>query len=323
LKFFNGIGGFTNDGNEYVICLKAGENTPAPWANVIANDKFGFICTESGGGYTWNQNSSQNKLTTWVNDPVLDTPSEIIYFHDANSDEIWSCTPAPVREREPYVIRHGFGYTRFLHKSHGLEQELVQFVAVDTAMKISIIKLKNITRKEIALDVAYYLKPVLGVEASQTSPYIITSFDERLNTLFIENAYSSDYKGLTAFLSCSEENITYTGQRLEFMGNDMDLSEPEGMRIALGGMVGAGFDACAVTKAQVHVLPGETKKVVFLFGQENLEASKALISKYRNIRYANEELSRVKIKCYPLEYGRGRASIKLEEHLASVTNCRM
>lgn len=294
LKFFNGIGGFTNDGNEYVICLKAGENTPAPWVNVIANDKFGFICTESGGGYTWHQNSSQNKLTTWINDPVLDTPSEIIYLHEANSDEIWSCSPAPVREPAPYIIRHGFGYTSCLHKSHGLEQELVQFVAIDAPIKISIVKLKNITQKEIMLDIAYYLKPVLGVEASQTSPYIVTSFDEALNTLFIENVYSSDFKDEVAFLSCSEEKVTYTGQRLDFIGRDMDLTEPQGMRTALKGIVGAGLDTCAVNKAQVRISPGETKQVVFLFGQESLENSRAQISKFRDIYYANGELSRVK-----------------------------
>ena len=294
LKFFNGIGGFTNDGNEYVICLKAGENTPAPWVNVIANNKFGFICTESGGGYTWHQNSSQNKLTNWANDPVLDTPSEIIYLHDTNSNDIWSCTPSPVRENTPYVIRHGFGYTCFLHKSRGLEQELVQFAAVDSAVKISIVKLKNTTENEITLDVAYYLKPVLGVEVSQTSPYIVTSFDGGLNAIFIKNVYSSDFRGLTAFLSCSEENITYTGQRLEFIGDDMDLSEPQGMRSVLKGTVGAGLDACAVSKTQVHILPGETKQVVFLFGQDDIETSRVQISKYRNIRYAQDEFNRVK-----------------------------
>lgn len=293
LKFFNGTGGFSNDGNEYVICLKEGENTPAPWSNVIANEKFGFICTESGGGYTWHQNSSQNKLTTWINDPVLDTPSETIYLHDTNTDDIWSCTPSPIREREPYVIRHGFGYTSFLHKSHGLEQELIQFAAVDTAVKISILKLKNVTEKEVVLDVAYYLRPVLGVGVSKTSPYIVTSFDAKLGTMFVENVYSSDFKGV-AFLSCSEENITYTGQRLEFMGHNMDISAPQGMKTTLKGTVGAGLDACAVTKVQVNILPGETKQVIFLFGQDSLEASQAQISKFRDIRYAYDELNRVK-----------------------------
>ncbi|PYG87272.1 cellobiose phosphorylase [Ruminiclostridium sufflavum DSM 19573] len=294
LLFFNGIGGFSNDGNEYVICLKPGQNTPAPWVNIIANDIFGFICTESGGGYTWHRNSSQNKLTAWVNDPVLDVPSEIIYFRDTATDRIWTCTPSPVRERPPYVIRHGFGYTCYLHKSHGLEQEQLQFAAAHNPVKITIVKLKNITEKKITLDIAYYLRPVLGVEASQTAPYIITSFDSGIKSIFAENVYSADFRGLTAFLSCSEENITYTGQRLEFIGESMDLSEPSGMRNPLNGNVGAGYDPCAVTKTCLSILPGELKQVVFLFGQEKKENAGEIIKKYRNINYAQEEFKRVR-----------------------------
>ena len=37
----NGLGGFTPDGSEYVITTLAGETTPAPWVNVLANPHFG------------------------------------------------------------------------------------------------------------------------------------------------------------------------------------------------------------------------------------------------------------------------------------------
>ena len=74
LQFFNGIGGFDREGREYVIRLESGRTTPAPWANVIANPEFGFLVTESGGGYTWCENSRENKLSPWSNDPVSDVP---------------------------------------------------------------------------------------------------------------------------------------------------------------------------------------------------------------------------------------------------------
>ncbi len=294
LSFFNGVGGFSKEGDEYVICLRHGGNTPAPWSNVIANERFGFICTEAGGGYTWHQNSSQNKLTAWANDPVLDPASEIIYLHLEESGEIWSCTPSPVRERGAYIIRHGFGYTAFSHRSHGLEQELVQFAAVNDTVKISILTLKNQRQKEIALDTAYYLRPVLGAEAGQTSPYIVTSFDGGLGALLIDNVYSQDFRGSRAYVSCSEQDVTYTGERLEFIGENMDPTRPAGMRTELKGTVGAGLDACAAMKTQVRILPGETKQVVFLFGQEKPELLAELIPKFKNIQNALEELAGVK-----------------------------
>ena len=37
LEFFNGLGGFADDGREYVTILGPGQSTPAPWINVVAN----------------------------------------------------------------------------------------------------------------------------------------------------------------------------------------------------------------------------------------------------------------------------------------------
>ena len=51
LEMDNGWGGF-GSGGEYVITLEPGRSTPMPWSNVIANDCFGAIITERGGGYT-------------------------------------------------------------------------------------------------------------------------------------------------------------------------------------------------------------------------------------------------------------------------------
>jgi cyclic beta-1,2-glucan synthetase len=50
VEFFNGLGGFADDGREYVIILGPGQSTPAPWVNVIANPDFGLAGAE--GGYT-------------------------------------------------------------------------------------------------------------------------------------------------------------------------------------------------------------------------------------------------------------------------------
>ena len=48
--FFNGLGGFTPDGREYVITTAHGQVTPAPWVNVLANPHFGTVISESGSG---------------------------------------------------------------------------------------------------------------------------------------------------------------------------------------------------------------------------------------------------------------------------------
>ena len=132
LEFFNGLGGFTADGREYVTILGEGQWTPAPWINVIANPSFGFQVSESGSGYTWSLNSRENQLTPWSNDPVSDPPGETIYVRDEDTGELWGPTVLPIREEAwPYTARHGQGYSRFEHASHGVSLDLLQFVPLD------------------------------------------------------------------------------------------------------------------------------------------------------------------------------------------------
>ena len=94
-EFFNGLGGFAENGREYVTVLGEGLRTPEPWVNVIANPDFGFLVSESGSGFTWSLNSHENQLTPWSNDHVMDPPGEAIYVRDEATGEVWSPTALP------------------------------------------------------------------------------------------------------------------------------------------------------------------------------------------------------------------------------------
>ena len=212
LLFFNGIGGFSADGKEYVIILPGGSHTPAPWSNIISNKKFGFLVTESGGGYTWAENSREFKLTPWTNDPVTDRQGEVFYICDLQQKCHWSMTPSPAGDNELYTIRHGRGYSIFEHNSHGLSQSLTMFAALDSPVKICLVKVANITGRKRDLTITYYTRPVLGVDENRTSPYIITWRDER-GVLFAENRYNNEFKGRVAFLATSIKESSITGDR--------------------------------------------------------------------------------------------------------------
>ena len=82
---------------------------------------FGFQVSESGPATPGRVNSRENQLTPWSNDPVSDPPGETIYVRDEETGELWGPTPLPIREdASPYVARHGQGYSRFEHTSHGI-----------------------------------------------------------------------------------------------------------------------------------------------------------------------------------------------------------
>src|SRR5207253_3574173 len=134
LLFANGTGGFTPDGREYVVLPDA--IPPAPWANVVANPRCGFLISDSGAGFTWAVNSQSNRLTPWSNDPVSDPPGEVVYLRDEETGEVWSPTPLPVPSRQPTSVRHGQGYTVFERNTHGLSHELTLFVPLEDPIKL-------------------------------------------------------------------------------------------------------------------------------------------------------------------------------------------
>ena len=78
LIFANGLGGFTEDGHEYVITTGPGVVPPAPWVNVLANPGFGTVISESGSAYTWAENAHEFRLTPWNDDAVTDASGEAL-----------------------------------------------------------------------------------------------------------------------------------------------------------------------------------------------------------------------------------------------------
>jgi cyclic beta-1,2-glucan synthetase len=77
LQLFNGTGGFTPDGREYVIGTSLTQRPPAPWVNVIANPRFGTVVSDGGSSYSWCENAHELRLTPWHNDPVIDSGGEV------------------------------------------------------------------------------------------------------------------------------------------------------------------------------------------------------------------------------------------------------
>jgi cyclic beta-1,2-glucan synthetase len=287
LEFFNGLGGFAAGGREYVTVLGKGQWTPAPWINVVANPDFGFQVSESGSGYSWSVNSRENKLTPWANDPVTDTPGETFYVRDEDSGLVWGPTSLPIREEPwPYVIRHGQGYSRFEHTSHGIALSLVQFVPLQDSVKISRLSLENRSDRKRRLVVTAYAEWVLGVSRSGSTPFVITEMDPATGAMFARNAWSAEFADRVAFADLAGRQTSWTGDRLEFLGRNASLDHPASPERGeeLSGKTGAGLDPCAALQTKVELAPGERSEVLFLLGQGNgPDEARSLVERYRTL----------------------------------------
>jgi len=264
----NGLGGFSRDGKEYVIHLKPGQRTPHPWVNVIANPQFGFLVSESGSSCTWAENSGENRLTPWRNDPVTDMPGEALYVRDEETGLVWSPTPMPAGADTTHVIRHGAGYSIFESQSHGLNQNMRMFAAPDAPVKIVHLRLQNLWDRPRRVTVTYYAEWVLGTTRDIQQAYIMPEFDPDNNALLASNNFNSDFGGRVAFLAANKKAHGVTASRTEFLGRMGSMRAPAALgRIGLDSAVNAGLDPCAVIQLHVDLVPNGTEEVFFLIGE--------------------------------------------------------
>jgi cellobiose phosphorylase len=283
LIFANGLGGFTRDGHEYVITLQPGQVTPTPWVNVLANPTFGTLVSESGAAYTWMENAHEFRLTPWSNDPVVDPTGEAIYIRDEHTGQYWSPTPSPARGLTPYVIRHGFGYTVFEHTENGIATELWVYVAMDAAVKFTVLKLRNISGRPRRLSITSYSEWVLGDLRHKSLLHVQTEIDSKTGALLARNYDNTDFSGRIVFLDVNDASRTLTGDRKEFIGRNGSLANPAALkRAGLSGRVGAGLDPCGAVQIIFDLAIGQEQETSFRLGVgHNPTEVQVLIQRFR------------------------------------------
>lgn len=271
MQYYNGLGGYIEEGKSYVIYLADGLQTPQPWINVLANPNFGTIVTEAGMGCTWYKNSQTNRLTPWSNDAVSNPIVDTIYLRDEELGTFWTVACQPICEKEPYRISHSQGFSRFEHNSHGINQELVTFVPVDDGgglpLRIQRLKVTNTTSKKRLLSATSYTELVLGTDKEVTQMNVYTEWDPEHQVMFAYNRYNKDFGSCVAFTYASKTVSSFTGDRTEFLGRNSSTKSPAALfRKALSGHVGALLDPCASLQVHLELEPGETGEVVFVLG---------------------------------------------------------
>ena len=292
----NGLGGFAPDGREYVIAPVPGQMTPAPWVNVLANPHFGTVISESGLAYTWAENAHQFRLTPWHNDPVSDSSGEALYLRDEESGHFWSPTSLPSPGAMPYVSRHGFGYSVFEHRSGGIRSELWVYVAVDAAVKFSVLKVRNESGRRRRLSATGYVEWVLGDLRSKSSMHVTTDVDPNSGALFARNPYNTDFGDWTTFFDVDDAARTFTGDRTEFLGRNGTLRSPAAMaRSRLFGKTGPALDPCAAIQVSFDLSDGQEREIIFRLGAgRDADAARSLVRRFRGPPAARGALEAVR-----------------------------
>ena len=285
LEFSNGLGGFADNGREYVVTLEDHHSTPAPWINLVCNRSFGFQTSAEGSSSTWSINSQQHHITPWSNDPVRDAPGEVIYLCDEDSGELWGPTALPIRNNGMiYVARYGQGYCRFEHASHGIALELLQYVPIDDPIKISRLKITDHSGRSRRLSVTAYVEWTLGTSRSESAPFIVTEIDLATGAMLARNPWSNEFGRRVAFVDLAGRQASWTGDRTEFIGRNGALDHPAalGTTEPLSNRVGAGLDPCGALQTRLELKANGTAEIAWFLGETATQAeAQSLVKKYR------------------------------------------
>jgi len=305
LQFFNGLGGFSADGREYHTRMQQHQRPPMPWINVIANPNFGFQVSTLGSGFSWAENSRENQLTPWSNDPVTDPSAEAFYLQEQGSSELFSPTAQPINDGGRYNACHGFGYSRFDHQAAGIDMQLLQYVPVTDPVKISRLTVTNGSATTKHFTVTAYTEWVLGRDRSASSAFLQTRLHQGSQAMLVSNPWSTAFAGRIAFAAFSSAHkdqssacvlTGWTADRTEFIGRNGTLASPLALTSAepLAKRNGAGLDPCTAMQLELTLAPGESTELVFLLGQTpDSDSATALVQQYQQLDL-DEVLQQVK-----------------------------
>ena len=103
----------------------------------------------------------------------------------------------------------------------GIASELRTYVATDAPIKFMVLKIRNRSgRRRGGCRSPACSSWCSGSARATNLPHVVTEIDTKTGGLFARNAYNSEFAARVAFLDCSEDQRTVTGDRLEFLGRN-------------------------------------------------------------------------------------------------------
>jgi cellobiose phosphorylase len=294
LESFNGLGGFAAGGREYVMQVHAdaGVIAPAPWSNVVAHAGFGFAATDLGLGFTWSENSHDNRLSPWRNDPVCDPPGEAIFLRDDESGGLWSVTPLPAGGGQPYTVRHGQGYSIFEHSRDDIASALRLSVPRDERVKLFELRVRNSSPRTRRLSATLYVEWTLGEHRARTRLHVVTGREPATGAVLAMNAFREPFGDRVGFVDLHDGGggpavnpwaRSITGDRSEFIGRNGSLQSPAALsRQRLSDRTGPGLDPCGAVQLAFTLRPGEERTLIGQLGEAaDPAAARATVQRFR------------------------------------------
>ena len=285
-------GYFDNEHREYVIDRV---DLPVSWTNYIGlKDMYG-VFNHTAGGYLLYQSPEYHRITRFrPNGVPMDGPGHYIYVRDDETGDYWSLSWQPVgKPKECYSCRHGLSYIKYNCNYSEITAQQKLFVAMDDPVEIWDVSLKNDSGRPRTLSVFSYLEFSfhhidMDNRNFQMSLYAAGS---RYEDGVIEHDLYYEPDGYQFFTS----DFTPDGfdcLRDTFIGPYRTERNP--LVVETGKCTGSfmkGGNHCGCLKKTITLAPGESIRLIYLLGEGDAEAGKAMRSKY-DARRVDQDFAR-------------------------------
>ncbi|MDP4110013.1 MAG: hypothetical protein Q8878_08305, partial [Bacillota bacterium] len=210
---------FSDDGSFILECRKS---LPALiQSHVLANRAFGYIATDCGAGHMWFQNSRENKINCWVNDPLAVSGPEQVLLHNKNKKySVFASL------NDNCTVTYSPGYAQYEKiVGQGIKLKTTVFIADKLPCRIIIAEAQGGDGSLIELSSGTTL--IMGQNMPSVS-HIVTGFDEQNEAVYAQNRYNTEYSPYF-FAAMGSSKISYTGSYPAYKSGEFDMQTGAGL----------------------------------------------------------------------------------------------
>lgn len=298
-------GYFDLEHKEYVITRP---DTPAAWSNYLGDPEYGAIITNNAAGYSFVKSGANGRIGRFRFNSMMALPGRYIYLTDIENMDFWSASWQPVgKPLEQYkcVCRHGTAYTVITAEYAGIQTETTYYVP-DT-YEVWQCKITNKSDRPRKLSVTGFIEFTNESNYQQDQvnlQYTLfisrTSFDggnriiEHINENSGRDASGSNHK--ERFFGVAGAPVaSANGDLSAFIGPYRTYSNPIAVeRGKCDGTMNYNSNACGALQSDIELAPGETKTLIYVFGQRNSAEAAAILDKYADVSVADKEIEKLR-----------------------------
>ena len=298
-------GYFDDPKREYVITNPC---TPTKWINYIGTLDFGGFVDHTGGALICKNDPTFNRITKYLQQaPASDFKGETLYIKIRQPDKniIFSPFYVPTLQKyDHYECRVGLGYTRIISEFYGLRTEETIFVPHSEAREVREIKITNISKKPLNVDVipvVEYTHPD-ALKQFTNADWIPQTMQSKVIkdgkfTVLVQYPFMFRDTKINYFTSNLPAS-SFETDRKKFLGSNEygTWANPLGLQAdeLSNTEVQRGENIAALLHHMGVIQPDETRWLVTQLGQEaTFEAARAGVDKFRKPEAADSALASI------------------------------